>query len=426
MNKNYKYMMYKFLKNKGLELLFAITFVVLYLFFVEKIKYNDIIDVQIFFTLVATIIFQVIITILSKFLMNKFEDSIKLEPNYEKIVKKYSTPMIEYNNTKTNFNSSDLYTFQKYNKSNTTSFKFPIVLETFLNDKSLVIEDNKSHYELPSYIKENFNNLFKIHETSNIYNQLNIRVSKWEVSDTTFKLHTERTTFYNSLVTNRVMDFEMENGLTLRDLYQYGPFVKNLEDSNLSNHLGFNGFIVSNDGYVPFVKRNNNVSIGKSIYGNSVNASLKTKYSLSNDNDNFTINGLRNAIIHEINDELKIDLTYLKDFSLDKHLIAAYRDVVEGGKPQLLFKYTVNLTKDEINNNFKMNCKKQKTRLNKTKWDKELKQLTDGEQLFWIPVQDLKNIIIAPNVLVYNGTILKTSPSASACVVMLIKYLDLL
>ena len=65
-----------------------------------------------------------------------------------------------------------------------------------------------------------------------------------------------------------------------RDVYEYGPFLPKLRDEVLSNHLGFNGFVESKDGYIPFIKRNRAVSIGKSTYGNSIGASLKTKYAL--------------------------------------------------------------------------------------------------------------------------------------------------
>ena len=53
-----------------------------------------------------------------------------------------------------------------------------------------------------------------------------------------------------------------------------------LREEKLSNHLGFKGVVESVDGYIPFIKRNDTVSIGKSTYGDSIGALLKTKYAL--------------------------------------------------------------------------------------------------------------------------------------------------
>lgn len=47
----------------------------------------------------------------------------------------------------------------------------------------------------------------------------------------------------------------MKNEMTVRDILQYGPFIPELGESQLSNHLGFNGFIVTSDDMVPLVKR---------------------------------------------------------------------------------------------------------------------------------------------------------------------------
>ena len=123
-----------------------------------------------------------------------------------------------------------------------------------------------------------------------------------------------------------------------------------LSKSSLSNHLGFNGFIISSDGMIPFVKRNSIVSIGKRTYGDSIGASLKAKYGLDSQG-RFTLAGLQNSILKEIKDELKIGATDI-EFSVEKNMIAAYRDLVEGGKPQFLFAAKVNRTHNEITQEF--------------------------------------------------------------------------
>ena len=69
------------------------------------------------------------------------------------------------------------------------------------------------------------------------------------------------------MVTNRVMDFRMKNEMAVRDILQYGPFVPDISESVLSNHLGFNGFIITSDNKLPLVKRSNDMSIAKGTYG---------------------------------------------------------------------------------------------------------------------------------------------------------------
>ena len=73
--------------------------------------------------------------------------------------------------------------------------------------------------------QEHFDELFSAHDTSNVYNQLNIRVKSWEQEGETFQLQTMRTTYFDSLVTNRAMDFRWQSGQTIRDLCAYGRFV---------------------------------------------------------------------------------------------------------------------------------------------------------------------------------------------------------
>mgnify|MGYP000031354270 FL=1 len=68
---------------------------------------------------------------------------------------------------------------------------------------------------------------------------------------------------------------------------------------------------------------------------------MKVKYALD-ETYTFTIDGLENGIIEEIKDELGIEkdtLEAVQNTSGLKYvqLIAAYRDMLEGGKPQLLF-----------------------------------------------------------------------------------------
>lgn len=427
--KGLKQLAYRVVQLDGINIgLYLIIFSVLIW---KKIMKNPdlvIFDWTIFFSMAAVACLQFISNIICSSLKNRLEDSIKLEDNYDKLCKMYpeiicengeiQNPLITYENPQT----TALQIMNKKRKKDCSKCRFPVIMDATLYQKQIWIEDSDEQYVLPEEIKNHFDELFAAHDTSNVYNQLNVRVKSWEQDGEKFRIQTMRTTYFDSLVTNRAMDFEWQSGQKIRDLFTYGPYIKPLSKSCLSNHLGFNGFIISSDGMIPFVKRNSIVSIGKRTYGDSIGASLKTKYALDSQG-RFTLAGLQNSILQEIKDELKIEATDI-EFSVEKNLIAAYRDLVEGGKPQFLFVANVNRTRDEITEEFVKQIKAKKKKSWKNCWDKEQKELEDGTVLLWIPVNELKELAISADGMVYKEKEYSMMPSASAAIVMLIRWLD--
>lgn len=367
---------------------------------------------------------------------NKEEDAKKLRQDYPQLAKKYY--------------KDNLVVAKNKNK---TKIVYPVICEgkgkVLLSDKeNIIIKDSpEDFYQLPLIIESNFKDIFSIHNTSTIYNNINIRVKEMSLNENKLFLSTERTTYYNSLVTNRASDYEITKNLSVRELFETGPKMTSLKKSKLSNHLGFNGFIESSDGYIVFIRRSNNVSIGKNTYGNSVSASVKSKYAL-NEEEIFEYEGLKNTIYYEILDELCI-----KPEDVDSEtfsIIAIYRDCVECGKPQLLLYAKSTLTAQQITKNFIIQynknvlCKKKNTKLSE-KEKKELNVITDGSKLVWIHKDTLINEIIYENngikvdenntqegfVCFDNGKKEKSNikqlnmvPSASAAVYMLKEYLE--
>lgn len=349
-------------------------------------------------------------------------------------MKSWQGDLVTYNNENATSENKAVF-YKKKKKNGSLLTRLPVVKNFNLYRSQVLyddnqekyyqmeIEDSQEMYELPEDIKEHFEELFQIHGSSNVYNQLNIRVKDWEMLQDKFVMRTSRTTYFNSMVTNRSMDVKWNNGLTTRDVYEYGPFLPKLEEEVLSNHLGFNGFVESKDGYIPFVKRNRRVSIGKATYGDSIGASLKTKYAL-NESREFTLEGLRNGMIKEIEDQFKVSEEQLEDFSLNGNLISAYRDMVEGGKPQLLFWAKSKLTYKEIETQFKDKLKEKKKIQKSRKWDVQLQELEDGKAFLWIPKSELRNMVIMLDRIVYAGKSYVMIPSAIASVVMLIEFFE--
>ena len=295
----------------------------------------------------------------------------------------------------------------------------PAIYVADLYRRHIEIQDSADkHYQLPDVVQERFDELMEAHQSSVVYNQTNIRVDQWRVNDDRFLIETSRTTYFDSLVTNRAMDYKWSNGLSVRSVLDYGPFVHELEESNLSNHLGFNGFTESSDNMIMFMKRGKHLSVGKNIYGTSVGASLKARYALADGKDTFSREGLKRAICGEILDECKINYS-VERFSLEENVFAAYRDLIEGGKPQLLFYLHLDdWTREQIDSNFARATKKIKNKKNAT--------TEDGFHFLWIPREELYKVTLGENYMIYQNRKYPIGSSSIASIVLLLKHLNVI
>ena len=97
-------------------------------------------------------------------------------------------------------------------------------------------------------------------------------------------------------------------------------------------------------------------------------------------------------------------------------MIAAYRDIVEGGKPQLLFYMHARWTKEKIEKNFHEETKKDRKK-------KRYILSEDGRKLLWIHISEINQICILPDRIIYHGRAYRMMPSAAASIVMLLEYL---
>lgn len=375
--------LYYFIKNNGI--VFVLSLVWLFAIYINhsialqngnQDTKTRFIDYSFFTTIIFTVVLYGTAELLKYWFMNRMEDKLKLTENYNSLLKKY-----EADSTKWYYSESG-------------QMELPEILCSDLYGKRILIEyDPDSVYKLPEVLNEFRRELFLAHDTSNVYNQLNLRVKDWKTEGDVFRIKTEKTTYYASLLTNRVMDFELDNGLSVRELIAYGPFILPLSESQLSNHLGFHCFLISKDNYVPFVYRSEHISVGKRTLGVGVQASLKVKYALA-DSRTLKNDPIREAVIGEIVDELKIPAERLRTGKDELEVIAAYRDMVEGGKPQLIVYCRSDWSKEEIDHNFREKIK-EKRKNGKQKRNaasssmipaKEIEEQEDGDKLKWIPL----------------------------------------
>ena len=306
----------------------------------------------------------------------------------------------------------------------------PVIHIAWLYNKNVeIIDAPASEYKLPEVINTHFDELFSSYQTSEVYDNINIRVDDWKLNSekNLFQIFSGRTTYYKSLVTNRAMDYVLSNGASVRKMLEGGPVIHSLKGSSLSNHLGFNGFIETSDEKFMFVFRKKGVSIGEGTYSNSVAASLKTKYAL-NPSSQFTMAGLENGIIREIEDELGIPPeTLLRDknniLSGPIKLIAAYRDLLEGGKPQLLFYAMTSMDSKQVTEVFNAKNNHLLNNESDSVTGKEQVMSTDGNHLFWVSRDELISGLLSSGGTIHHE--LPMLPSASACVSMLQQFLKI-
>lgn len=378
----------------------VILFFPLLLLFISQCRNGEIslstfLDTGVLISFLLVFLCDSIATAVSRVIRKKYEDTTKLFTDYAVLTKKYSREkMVEYKDV-----------------------KFPVVCLAHRSAGSaafdITMNTSGEKYRLPKQIEARSDDLMKAHSFSTVYNNMNVRVNDLLVEGNRITLTYSMTTYFDSLITNRVMDFPWENGKSIREIYEPGPFLSSLSQSRLSNHLGFNGFIETRDGKFIFVKRSGNVSIGKNTLANSIGASLKVEYCLD-ENRRLTPEGLHNAIRAEIYDELRIDVD--DKASLLDGIFAFYRDIVEGGKPQFLFYYKwEESTFDEFKEMFEKAIKREEIKKNKT--------IIDGKEVIPFSLDQLKSSVITPGTLtVPSGETYPMMPSASASVVMLLDY----
>lgn len=400
----------KKLKTIGKKLITAenikiiILFVPMLILLIFEVKSGEFqlenyLDTGVFVSVAFVMICNTIAYILERFIGKHCEDAVKLTTDYSALIKKYSREKLLVERGQI----------------------FPVIELAGRNIEGppFYIEINgcnaHKHYQLPSQVAKQSDYLFKAHEYSIVYNNMNIRLDDIEVRGLDVELIYSNTTYYDSLITNRAMDYVWENGKSIREIYEPGPFLSTLEESKLSNHLGFNGFVELSDGKIIFVMRSGNLSIGKRTLASSVAASLKVKYCFD-DQKRFTLQGLGDAIRCEVLDELKIELN--ENENLVNSIFSFYRDVLEGGKPQFLFYIKLeNMTVDEFETNFKKKIKKNK--------QQDLKKaVVDGTHFQYFTIEELEQSTITSGKLIASGKReFDMMPSASASIALLLKYL---
>lgn len=275
------------------------------------------------FGAVIGFLFSTLLLYFMRAVLVELEDLLKVNLDTEALLKTYSKK--NYRKTLTLGGTS-------------TDFAYA---ETIVNDgyEFEIIDDKDKTFELDDFILNNYEKLFSAHSSSAKVNGETIRLDKVEIDGKKCTLYLSRSTYFNHLVTNRAIDFQIFDDVCLRDIYEYGPEISSYEQSKMSNHIGINGLVFLSDGALLVPRRKNTSTISK----NKVTASIAVKlnYPRSGGDTITTEHFLYGNIIDNLSARTKIPATELHPEQIEVEFLGFGQSLYEGGKPQ--FYYAVHL-----------------------------------------------------------------------------------
>lgn len=373
---------------------------------------KDYLDITVFTAAIFILLIDFFIVSTINFVSTKTEDSLKTTDDYSKLISKYPLDekygyLYEFKNTKLNkiphnirrrFYKDD-WNFNFYEKE-----VFPVRKLCSCKGKEIILKDSDDIYRMSDDLLENLNILKDVHKNSNIYNNKSIRLDGVTEQNGRITLKTSRTTYFDFCASNRMIDYVKKNKRTIRDDHLFGPLFPTLEESGMSNLLGFNCMVVSSDGHLIFIKRGNNVSIEKGKLGVGIQASVKYMYThIDKGKKIIDINDIYRSVYREFQDEIGVTLSDPE--SIGGCFTDVYYDYVEA-KPQLYFEFYLN--EDDNGSSLK------DIEAYVSKKDKSM--LKDGNSVVAIPFDMCEDIYVSNFALAYKDSYYSMVPSASYCV----------
>lgn len=252
----------------------------------------------------------------------QFEDRQKVNEDNELMTKTYKDNYLN----KISFNDGS-YTNVHY--------------ELIDNFKSIKVIDNyQKQFHPNETIQSYYHKLYSAHRGSFKSNHFMLKVDDLSLNKGVLTLMTSRTTYFNHLVTNRVIDFPFEKSLSLRLLFEPGPLINNLRQSQFSNHLGLIGLIYTSDGYVILNHRSGTGTVSKNNVVSPIALGVSVPNLVNIEEDYF--NDLIKERVLERIGGTKEDLKYLNSIIP----LAFGRNIYEGGKPHLFYLIKIDVTKE--------------------------------------------------------------------------------
>jgi hypothetical protein len=205
------------------------------------------------------------------------------------------------------------------------------------NNGEIEFTHNDTKFELDELFKTYYFDILKSHSNSYIKNVDTLRLVDLERDKLTNKLmvHTQRTDYFDHLLTNRAIDFPIRGKASLRHIFESGPKLRDLKDSEFANQIGYNCLVVLSDNTTILPRRSKNATYSK----NKVTASLTGRLPMtiktgSNEED------LKAFVFEEAKRTLAFKDEILSDS--DFKISSITQNLYEGGKPQFYFVLRLN------------------------------------------------------------------------------------
>lgn len=236
--------------------------------------------------------------------------------------------------------------------------------ELFLcNDDSKgieIIDEPNTYFEVNHFIEIHAAKLLCAHSASKTTNEFTPRLQDFEkASDKNGNKHIitiARSTYVNHLLTNRVLDYQIAEDVSLRRMYESIDVLTELPISKMSNHIGINAllFLVENGTrYLVMPHRGKDATVVK----DGVTASLATRLMV----ESYEKATNKEEYIKEtcVREEIKKKLPWTKDEKKETDLtslldnmkicfLGLARDPYEGGKPTLFYTIDLETTCDKF------------------------------------------------------------------------------
>lgn len=222
-------------------------------------------------------------------------------------------------------------------------------------EKIVVEDDPDRNFQLDPLIQANFLSIIQAHKGSYFHNDTMIRLEDCvhDVETHTLTVYTGRTSFFNDLVTNRSMDFEISDGVSVRSVFEYRPFLVPLKESKMSNHIGIN-VIVFHKGCMIFAYRGNDATLSKQKVTSTIAVGLRETDVVKKQGEKIRTETLFSDVILDLFQKMLCGEQ--KDFvraNYEKGLIRLVylgfgRLIYTGGKPQFYYAVVVDDSVEEI------------------------------------------------------------------------------
>lgn len=310
----------------------SIVFVICLFGLIPGLTFNNIFKIDVVLSVGLVTVITWAVTLVEKLISRRIEEKIKLNGNYEEHIKRYNKEKV----------------FSSDGKS------YPLVEICPKIDKLTAHISEETHYNFDPVIVHYMSELMNAHKTSRFKNKPIYRLDKCVVDDGELTVYLSLTDIYKTLLTNRVMDFELHDHITVREVFEPGPRLNTFENSRLCNGFGFNFIVKTTDGYYALVKKTDKNPTNKFKYS-TFSSSLITHF---NDKDNDYIGRLKqlsyNALITNFNYPKGYKNTEIYKDILDEdiHYLGLIRNLIEGGKPELCYVLNLHITRDELTEQF--------------------------------------------------------------------------